>query len=171
MAVIKGVNAFITVSEADTYFQDSLSHESWQSFSETQKGRAIVTAATNINFSLKDSCKLGTIDPGEIPESLSYANAELALAYLQDPTLVNEANTAQKAKTVKAGKVSVQFFSATAASSVVNASRFPTQVMRWLNESGCLSTSNFNTAGGFASGTDSESQFENTTYDRTKGFF
>lgn len=44
MALQKGVNSYVTVDEADTYFADRLDVAAWTGASEEQKPQALVTA-------------------------------------------------------------------------------------------------------------------------------
>jgi hypothetical protein len=171
MAIVKGVDTFATEAEADSYFAQDLRSESWLSLTTQKKEQGLVTAARQIDFLLKDSCKLGVINPAEVPVALSNANIELALLYIQNPTMISETNTAQRVKSVRGGKTNVQFFSTGVSSAFSTASRFPSIVMRWLQTSGCLSSLNLATVGGVASGTDAESRFENDNYNKTEGFF
>lgn len=44
MALAKGTNSYVTVSEADTYFEDRLDVLAWTEAAETEKSKALVTA-------------------------------------------------------------------------------------------------------------------------------
>lgn len=44
MALVKGVNSYATVEEADAYFADRLDVAAWTAASSTQKAQALVTA-------------------------------------------------------------------------------------------------------------------------------
>ena len=50
MALIKGLNSFVSLAEADAYFADRLDVDAWTSASETQKSQALVTATTMLNY-------------------------------------------------------------------------------------------------------------------------
>jgi hypothetical protein len=49
MAVIKGVNSYRTVGEADEYFENRLDAEAWFSASADEKSKALVTACSIID--------------------------------------------------------------------------------------------------------------------------
>ena len=44
MAVLKGVNSYVTVAEADAYFADRINVSAWTDATPTLKGQALVTA-------------------------------------------------------------------------------------------------------------------------------
>ena len=47
MALVKGTNSYITVSEADTYFEDRVNAATWnEDFSDDEKAMALVTATS-----------------------------------------------------------------------------------------------------------------------------
>lgn len=46
MALVKGVNSYGDLTEADDYFEDRLDVEAWSSASEPLKSQALLTAAT-----------------------------------------------------------------------------------------------------------------------------
>ena len=61
MALVKGVNSYATVAEADSYFADRLDVAAWSEASELQKGQSLVTATSIldglnwIGFAVSDS--------------------------------------------------------------------------------------------------------------------
>jgi len=46
MALVKGVNSYVDVDEADAYFQDRLDVAAWVDAEEAQKAQALVTATS-----------------------------------------------------------------------------------------------------------------------------
>lgn len=46
MALIKGTNSYVTVAEADTYFEGRLDAAAWMSASEDMKEQALITATS-----------------------------------------------------------------------------------------------------------------------------
>lgn len=44
MALVKGTNSYVTVAEANSYFENRLHSESWDAASESVKAKALVTA-------------------------------------------------------------------------------------------------------------------------------
>lgn len=164
MALVVGTNAFISLADADSYFLDNLSHDSWISFTTTQRSRAIITSASQIDQLLINDCKL-PIDPGEIVATVAQANAELALQMLLDPKVIDQSNTDSNTKKVKAGSAEVEFFRPT------SGPRFPTVVMNLLKASGCIGSGSAGISGAYASGTCDESSFSNTeAYNKTEGY-
>jgi hypothetical protein len=57
MALAKGTNSYVTISEADAFFADRLDVAAWSTASETQKAQALITA-TSI---LDDLTWIGTV--------------------------------------------------------------------------------------------------------------
>ena len=49
MALVKGINSYATVLEADTYFADRIDVAAWTGGSSDQKGQALVTATSEID--------------------------------------------------------------------------------------------------------------------------
>ena len=164
MALLIGVNSFITVVSADIHFTDSLLGASWEPLTADMKGRGLVTAATQINLLLIANCKLPQAEV-DINTELGIANAELALAFILDPSLITSANTGKNIKRVSATSgTDVEFFRAT------SGARFPPQVMNILRASGCIgSTSSYGAAEAY--GLSNSSIFNNADlYGTGKGF-
>lgn len=46
MALVKGTNSYVTVDEADAYFEDRLDVSAWEDADETQKSQALTTATS-----------------------------------------------------------------------------------------------------------------------------
>lgn len=158
MALVKGVNAFATVTEANTYFNDNLQFSSWDNLTATVKTRALITSASQINLSISDGCKL-PLNEADIIEELTNANIELALAMALNPAIVTQADTGSNTKRVKAGSAEVEFFRPKAGT------RFPPTVMNLLISSGCLAGATgigvAGVGGAYASGTNVQSTFAN----------
>lgn len=165
MALLIGVNSFITVAGADVYFMDSLLGGSWSPLSADQKSRGLVTAAQQINLLLTTDCKLPKAEV-DINASVATANAELALAFILDPSLVVASSTGKNIKKVSAAPgTSVEFFRAT------SGSRFPPQVMNILRESGCIGSAAVSYSSAEAFGLCDKSSFSNPDlYSTGKGF-
>jgi len=123
MALVLDTNSFITIADANTYFNDNLRNDSWKALSGSTKQQALITAAGQINLLLKSDCKFGS---GDISVGLANANAELALDMAIDPNLVTSGGTSKNTKRVKAGSAEVQFFRPT------KGKRFPSNVMNLL---------------------------------------
>ncbi len=49
MALAKGTNSYVTISEADAFFADRIDVAAWETASETQKSQALVTATQIID--------------------------------------------------------------------------------------------------------------------------
>lgn len=164
MALVIGVNSFITVADADLYFGDNLQNDSWAALSVGKKSQALITAAGQINFLLAPGCQF-IIAEDDINDDLANANAEYALQLVLNPALLTASNTNNNTKRVKAGSVEVEFFKFT------RGPRFPPNVQNLLNASGCLANkvSTLN-AGGASYGTGDASIFEITDFNKMEGY-
>lgn len=49
MALTKGVNSYVTVAEADAYFEDRLDAAAWTSAKSSEKSKALVTATSYLD--------------------------------------------------------------------------------------------------------------------------
>ena len=135
MALTLGTNAYITVAAANLYFLDNLAYDQWNPITSTTKSRAIITAATQISALLNSDNKL-PMAAVDIDPVVAQANAELALAFVLKPSLINAENTGSNVKKVSATSgTDVEFFRST------KGKRFPANVMNLLNTSGLLDSS------------------------------
>ncbi len=166
MALEKGINSFITITESDAYFLDSLQNDSWIALSETTKSQALISAASQLNLKIDAAFKFPVADPSSINNFLSLANAQLALYFAITPDNVTSSGTGSNLKAGGAGSARVEFFRP------VKGARFPTLVNDFLKESGTLSGSTSSLLGlSIATGTCDKSSFSDSKkYDKTEGF-
>lgn len=131
MALVLATNAYITVTSANTYFKDSMLFDSWDPVGSTEKSRALITAATQISLILNDANKLPMTTV--IDTVVAAANAELALAFILDPSLITKGSTGSNVKKVSATSgTDVEFFRS------VKGQRFPANVMNLLQSTGFI---------------------------------
>lgn len=111
MALAKGTNSYVTVAEADTYFEDRLDVAAWTSANATQKAQALVTATSVLDsenwvgIAISDSQplafprvgtyfdpRLGYITdlPVTVPVKIEDATCELAYHLLNNDGLLDD---------------------------------------------------------------------------------
>lgn len=166
-AVIVGTNAYISVADADIYFDNNLQFAAWDALDPDTKARAIITAAQSISLFVDDPCKLPLTPP--VDPNLANANAELALYYQQNPDSISSGSTGSNTKRAKAGSAEVEFFRER--SSTIT--RFPSNIMDLLAAAcgGGTGAGVAKSGAAFATGTDAESTFEDPNpFGRTEGF-
>jgi len=94
--LVKLVNSYVTVEEADSYFVNTLQFEDWNKYDTTTKEKALITATRQINRLPFSGRKLDLYQNLEfprtntaleftdgIPDSVAYATCEQALFLLQ----------------------------------------------------------------------------------------
>ena len=167
MALLKGVNSYSNVAEADAYFEDDIRFNTWDALTEAVKERALVTGSRQISLQVVAECKL-PLDEADITPSLMNASFEFAIAIITNPDIVTQDSTGSNLKRAKAGSAEVEFFQPQ------TGTRFPTNVHRILVDGGCFAGAGTSSAGQGAEsfGTDAQSQFTDPEeYNRTRGFF
>jgi hypothetical protein len=112
MALLKGQNSYVTVAEADAYFNDNVRQEVWYSKPELFKAKCLVTATSIldefdwIGVAASDTQtlafpRIGTyfepkqgleveLNPEAIPDRIINACCELACNLLINPTAVSD---------------------------------------------------------------------------------
>ena len=162
-----GVNSYINVADADTYFDNSVKFPTWSALDDDTKSRSLITSSQQISLAVRNDCAL-PLDPADISTPLADAAAEYALFIVGNEAILTEGNTSSNIKMVKAGTVSVTYFSQT------KGSRFPASVQFLLVSSGCLDGANAGVANSGAAkafGTDVQSTFtDEERYNRSRGF-
>lgn len=94
--LVKLINSYVTVEEADSYFANTLQFEDWNQFDTSAKEKALITATRQIDRLPFASRKLDINQSLEfprtttnlpfsdgIPDSITYATCEQALFLLQ----------------------------------------------------------------------------------------
>lgn len=100
-----------------------------------------------------------------VPQAVKDAQMELAIALLANAQVASQANASGNIRRLRAGSAEVEYFRPT------EAGRFPAPVMELLGPFLDNGASLIGEAGGFAYGTDVESQFdEDDGYDLNRGF-
>lgn len=132
MAINKGINSYVTVEEADIYFEDRLDVAAWSEASETAKGQALVTATGMLDtyswvgvietldqelaFPRSGSFfdpKLGfetQLDPAKVPTRILNATYELAYHLLNNDGLLDDTGSV---KSMSIGAISFSDISST----------------------------------------------------------
>ena len=139
MALAKGINSYMTTSEADAFFADRLDVAAWDSASENQKSQALVTATllldslSWIGIAVSETQELAFprvgsyIDPKigyeiqlnsqAIPKRIEEATCELAYHLLNNDGLLDETG---EVESISLGAISL--------TKVRSASKIPFQV-------------------------------------------
>ena len=126
MALAKGVNSYVSLEEADAYFEDRLDVAAWTEASDELKEQALVTAAVYLDsiewpgtvVSVSQPLafpRIGTyydpryglnmsLDP--TPERIFRANMELAYHFLNNDGALDETGGV---KNLKVGSISLEF--------------------------------------------------------------
>lgn len=151
--IIVGQNSYITIEDANTYFNTNIRFASWSGLDDLTKERSLITASGIISSYVKEDCQL-PLALSSITTNLAHAAAEYALDLVLTPDLNSASSTSSNIRRVRAGSAEVEFFGRT------SGSRFPTNVQRLLAD--CLPA----TAGGVsgsavAFGTTTASSFDN----------
>lgn len=94
--LVKYVNSYVSVPEADSYFDSTLQSEEWNKYDATTKEKALITATRQINRLPFSGRKLDLYQNLEfprtntaleftdgIPDAVAYATCEQALFLLQ----------------------------------------------------------------------------------------
>lgn len=179
------IPVYAGVETADTYLNGASHGQTWFDLDDDGKGRALVTATRTLDrqqwkgapaetsplqaldWPRIDTGVVGVVDD-EIPQDIVAAAIELALSLTQGASVQTEGNVAQKVQSLKAGSVSISYFGG---ASVSSTQRFPTiideLVAPYLLYASDATTANSfgavagGVAGGYAYGTDGESETDN----------
>ncbi len=141
MAVSKGTNSYVTVAEADAYFQYRLDAAAWVNSDVTRKGQALVTATSMLdemtwagtvisdpqNLAFPRVCeyfdpKLGALlylDGYSVPDRIIKATYELAIHLLNNEGLLDSTDSVGS---LSAGVITI--------SNIVPAEKIPAMVRR-----------------------------------------
>jgi hypothetical protein len=116
MALVKGTNSYVTVAEADAYFDDRLNAAAWTSADESTKSKALVTATRLVDdfrwegaavsadqalafprngyyFDPRKGC-LASFPEGT-PQKVCDAVCELALHIMEEPDVLSNSGAVQ----------------------------------------------------------------------------
>lgn len=104
MTITVGVNSYVSVSDADTYFNERLYADDWTSADSTTKEKALVMARRFIDqqqFSGERAnadqllawprSGIAGVDSSVVPQDVVFAQCELALAFIRSDLTVNNA--------------------------------------------------------------------------------
>jgi hypothetical protein len=144
MALAKGVNSYVTVAEADSYFENRLDVAAWSSATPEDKAKALTTATAYlddlrwIGYAVSDSQLLAfprtgsyfdpragyevVLDDNEVPTRVVNATFELAYHFLNNDGLLDDTGTVDA---IQVGSISLQ--------NVRAASKVPLHVKRLIN--------------------------------------
>jgi len=86
MALSKGINSYVTVAEANTYFEDRLDVAAWTAASDPMKSQALITASATLNENKWIGTAISESQKLAFPRAGSYFDPRLGL----DVTLTNE---------------------------------------------------------------------------------
>ncbi len=139
-ATLKGAssNSYVTLAEANSYFETSPDDSTWTNKTDDQKNRALISATRwidSLNY-YGDRCDEGQalkwprnnleVDDVEmvctaIPNNIKYAQYELARALANDTdAITGNTGTAGVAKEVELGELKVKYSEASLATGTVN---------------------------------------------------
>ena len=114
MALVKNTNSYVTVAEADTYFQDRIDVAAWTEASDDTKRQALITATAQIDtlnwtgYAISESQSLAFPRSGEyfdprlgrtitldstVPDRVLNATYELAYHLLNNDGLLDDTGT------------------------------------------------------------------------------
>jgi len=128
MALSVGTNSYISVNDADTYFDDAIHGTTWEDADPTDKSKALVTAYRmldrvrwagdrTVSSQAQDWPRTGIVDPegnavasDSVPQFVIDAQSELALSLLSDATVQTNEDTGSNIRTLKAGSAEIEFF-------------------------------------------------------------
>lgn len=180
MSIIVNTNSYVSLTEAETYFEDAIHASNWFLEGGILKSKALVTATRmlereiwagsktvstqTLSFPRTDLIKAdGTIvDSSTIPQEIKDAQCELALALINDSTIQSNATTGSNIKRVDAGGVEVEFFQPT------KGFKFPTIVQKLVGQF-LGSAAGSGITGSYEYGAGEDSNFCN--YNLDKGFY
>lgn len=104
MAITVGVNSYLSVADADTYFGERLYADDWTSADSTTKEKALVMARRFIDQQQFTGERTGEdqllawprtgiagVDSSAVPQDVVDAQCELALALIRQDLTVNDA--------------------------------------------------------------------------------
>jgi hypothetical protein len=77
MALVKGVNSYVTVAEADVYFADMLDALAWTTANATLKAQALITATSLLDSSAWAGTALDELQSLAFPRSGYYFDPRL----------------------------------------------------------------------------------------------
>lgn len=167
------------VDDADDYFAAALNATGWTGATTLTKQQGLISATRLIDRALIFSgtktvssqalqwprddatCRDDAVTDGTTPDNIALATFELALALINDPTLLTSNSSGSNTKRAKAGSAEVEYFRPTIGTSVDV--RLPRQVWDLL---GCYTTAaNVSGIGGaWDSGTLDSNGEERTSY-------
>jgi hypothetical protein len=142
MALTKGTNSYVTVAEADAYFEDRLDAAAWDEATEAQKPQALVTAtrilddlkwtgvAVSVDQSLafpRSGCyfdpRVGSsVEMSPTPKRIEVATCELAYHLLNNDGLLDDTGSVDS---LSAGPINLN--------NIVGAQKIPDFVRRHIN--------------------------------------
>jgi hypothetical protein len=164
MALVVGTNSYVSNSDADTYFADTLNADFWNTLTDTKQDQGLVSASQQISLFVSDGCKLPFAPPLD-NTNLEAATSELALFLIQNPASLN-------GKSYQNRNVSLLTTGTTHNTVEFNKlregdeSRFPPIVMTYLEAAGCIEESSLFAAAAFGEGsasTSEESEFDSAS--------
>jgi len=79
MALSKGINSYVTLAEASSYFADRLDVSAWTDASDSMKSQALVTASLTLNDQNWTGIAVSESQPLAFPRSGSYFDPRLGI--------------------------------------------------------------------------------------------
>lgn len=80
MALSKGTNSYVTVTEADSYFENRLDVAAWEAASDTQKQQALITATSLLDSLNWTGIAVSASQALAFPRTGSYFDPKLGIA-------------------------------------------------------------------------------------------
>jgi len=75
MALVKGINSYVTLNEADSYFEDRLDAVAWTNANDELKEQALVTATSNLDQKEWLGISVSATQPLAFPRSGSFMDS------------------------------------------------------------------------------------------------
>jgi hypothetical protein len=96
MALVKGTNSYVDVTEADAYFADRIDPGAWSSADAIQKSQALVTATAMLDEIIWTGVAVSDSQPLAFPRSGTYYDPKfgqyISLSELEVPVRIKKAN-------------------------------------------------------------------------------
>jgi len=114
MTITPGVDTYVTILEADTYFAARYGYESWDPLADTIKEQALVSAFSQMNA----MCTWFVTLEDPYPQGLKDAQCEIA--YAITVTGSTSTDSGDPLTTLKAGSVTLSFEAGSSGNPLVN---------------------------------------------------
>lgn len=90
MALVKDTNSYVTLAEAELYFADRIDADAWDTGTDAQKNKALVTAALYLNDVKWTGTAVSDSQPLAFPRDGSYFDPRVGTAVILSVAAVPE---------------------------------------------------------------------------------